>query len=90
MIISYLDSKPFLIFNFSTCPYFRVGDLIQKNNGVMNYEILPTFHNKPKIMHILFHMIRLFLHHNTHYVDIHILGIYNDKIGIIGSDPKYG
>jgi hypothetical protein len=66
------------------------GDLIHKDNGVMNYEILPTFHNKTKIMHILFHMIHLFLHHNTHYVGIHILGIYSDKIGIIGLNPKYG
>jgi hypothetical protein len=90
MIISCLESKPFLISIFSTCPYLGVGDLIHKDNGVMNYEILPTFHNKAKIMHILFHMICLFLHHNTHYVEIHILGIYNDKIGIIGLDPKYG
>jgi hypothetical protein len=35
-------------------------------------------------------MIRLFLHHNTHYVESHILGISSDKIGIIGLNPKYG
>jgi hypothetical protein len=90
MIISCLESKPFLISIFSTCPYLGVGDLIQKDNGVMNYKILIIIHNKPKTMHILFHMIHLFLHHNTHYVDIHILGIYSDKIGIIASNPKYG
>jgi hypothetical protein len=56
----------------------------------MNYEIFTTFHNKPKIMHILFHMIHLFLLHNTHYVDIHIVRNYSDKIEIIGLDPKYG
>jgi hypothetical protein len=90
MIISCLKYKPFLISIFSTCPYLGVGDLIQKDNGVMNHEIFTIFHNKSKIMHILFHMIRLFLHHNTHYVNIHILGIYSEKIGIIGSNPKYG
>jgi hypothetical protein len=55
MSISCLESKPFIISIFSTCPYLGIGDLIQKDNGLMNYEILFTFPNKAKIMHIVSH-----------------------------------